>query len=152
MKGTDGRTLSPRALEERRSVIIRMKENGATEKQITEAVGCSKRVIYKLWGHRRSGTSQKQKTAVPTVKKRGIKYGEGRTLTPSRETEIQNIIKEKYPDQVKLDFALRTREGVMKLTEKRFGITMPVRTAGEYLKRRGYTPQKPVKYAYERDG
>jgi len=143
--------LSPSALEERRSVIIRMKENGATEKQITEAVGCSKQVIYKLWGQWRSGTTEKQKTAVLTVKKRGIKFGEGRSLTPSQETEIQNIIKDKYPDQLKFDFALWTREGVMKLIEKQFGMAMPVRTVGEYLKRWGYTPQKPVKYAYERD-
>ena len=131
MKGTDGRTLSPSALEERRTVIIRMKENGATEKQITEAVGCSKQVIYKLWSQWLSGTTEKQKTAVLTVKKRGIKFGEGRTLTPSQETEIQNIIKEKYPDQLKFDFALWTREGVMKLIEKQFGMAMPIRTVGE---------------------
>jgi hypothetical protein len=29
---------------------------------------------------------------------------------------------------------------------------MPIRTVGEYLKRWGYTPQRPVRYAYERDG
>ena len=27
---------------------------------------------------------------------------------------------------------------------------MPVRTVGEYLKRWGFTPQKPLKFAYER--
>jgi len=30
-----------------------------------------------------------------------------------------------------------------------FGIEMPIRTVGEYLKRWGFTPQKPVKRAYE---
>jgi len=151
MERIDGRTLSPSALEERRSVIIRMKENGATEKQITEAVGCSKQVIYKLWKQWRSSTNKKQKNDVLTVKKRGIKFGEGRTLTPSRETQIQNIIKDKYPDELKLDFALWTREAVGELIKKQFGIAMPIRTVGEYLKRWGYTPQKPVKYAHGRD-
>lgn len=28
---------------------------------------------------------------------------------------------------------------------------MPIRTVGEYLKRWGYTPQKPLKRAYEQD-
>jgi hypothetical protein len=29
---------------------------------------------------------------------------------------------------------------------------MPIRTVGEYLKRWQYTPQRPVRYAYEREG
>jgi transposase len=31
----------------------------------------------------------------------------------------------------------------------RIGIEMPIRTVGEYLKRWGFTPQKPIKRAYE---
>jgi transposase len=128
-----------------------MKENGATEKQITEAVGCSKQVIYKLWALWKATVNQKQKIDILTVKTRGIKVGEGRTLTPSQETKIQTIIKDKYPDQLKFDFALWTREAVRELIEKQYGIAMPIRTVGEYLKRWGYTPQKPIKYAYERN-
>jgi hypothetical protein len=53
---------------------------------------------------------------------------------------------------MKFDFVLWTRETVKLLIRKECGIDMPIRTVGEYLKRWGYTPQKPVKYAYERDG
>jgi hypothetical protein len=35
------------------------------------------------------------------------------------------------------------------LVRQWFGIAMPIRTVGEYLKRWGFTPQKPVKRAYE---
>ena len=35
------------------------------------------------------------------------------------------------------------------LVKKMFGIEMPIRTVGEYLSRWGFTPQKPVKRAYE---
>jgi transposase len=151
MKQTDGRALSVSALEERRSIIIRMKENGATEKQITTATGCSKQVIYKLWAAWLACKNKKQKAEVLTVKARGIKTGERRSLTAHQEKIIQKTIKDKYPDQLSFDFALWTREAVRELILKKFGIEMPIRTVGEYLKRWGYTPQKPIKYAYERE-
>jgi transposase len=45
-------------------------------------------------------------------------------------------------------YALWTRGAVAGLIESRFGIRLPVRTMGLYLKRRGFTPQKPMKKAY----
>ena len=30
-----------------------------------------------------------------------------------------------------------------------FGLEMPIRTVGEYLNRRGFTPQKPIRRAHE---
>jgi hypothetical protein len=44
---------------------------------------------------------------------------------------------------------LWTRPAVGELVWKRYGIRLPVRTLGEYLKRWGYTPQRPKKRAYE---
>lgn len=55
------------------------------------------------------------------------------------------------PDQLKLAFALWTTEAVALLVKERFDIDMPRRTVGHYLKRWGFTPQKPVKRAYERN-
>ncbi len=37
----------------------------------------------------------------------------------------------------------------MQLVHDRLGIKLPIRTVGEYLKRWGFTPQKPIKKAYE---
>jgi hypothetical protein len=72
-------------------------------------------------------------------------------LTKIQEKEIQRAIADKYPDQVKLDFALWTWEAVKLMIRQKYGIDMPIRTGEEYLKRWQYTPQKPVGYAYERD-
>ena len=55
------------------------------------------------------------------------------------------------PDQLKLPFALWTRAAVRQLIKELFGEEMPIRTVGHYLKQWGYTPQKPVKRAYERN-
>lgn len=37
------------------------------------------------------------------------------------------------------------------LLKQRFGLKLPVRTMGLYLKRWGFTPQKPIKKAYEQN-
>ena len=50
-----------------------------------------------------------------------------------------------------MSYALLTRKAVMELINQETGIDMPVRTVGEYLKRWGLTPQKPVKRAYEQN-
>lgn len=36
------------------------------------------------------------------------------------------------------------------LIEQEFGLELPVRTVEEYLKRWGFTPQKPIKRAYKK--
>lgn len=56
---------------------------------------------------------------------------------------------DKVPEQLKLDFALWTRQAVAELIELRCGFKMPIRSVGDYLKRWGFTPQKPLRLAYE---
>lgn len=55
------------------------------------------------------------------------------------------------PDQLELPFALWTREAVRDLIANRFGMRLSIWTVGRYLKRWGFTPQKPMRRAYERD-
>jgi transposase len=55
------------------------------------------------------------------------------------------------PDQLRLPFALWTREAVVQLLARDFGLSVSVWTAGRYLRSWGLTPQKPVRRAYERD-
>jgi transposase len=50
---------------------------------------------------------------------------------------------------LKLTFALWSRAAVLLLVAQEFGIELPIRTMGEYLKRWGFTPQKPITRAYE---
>ena len=83
------------------------------------------------------------------VKPRGRKRGEGRQLTPEQEAEIRQLICDKTPDQLKMGFALWNRQAVVQLIQDRLGVKLPIRTVGEYLKRWGFTPQKPIKKAYE---
>jgi transposase len=55
------------------------------------------------------------------------------------------------PEDYEIDSALWTRQAVQALMEQLSGIKLPIRTVGEYLKRWGYSPQKPTERAYEQD-
>lgn len=79
----------------------------------------------------------------------GRKPGSGRRLDVEQEQRIKAVLIDKTPDQLKMPYALWTREAVRELIRDRYGIELPIRTVGDYLKRWGMTPQKPQKRAYE---
>jgi transposase len=151
MNKEDGRKLEKAALEERRKTIIRRKISGVSVQEIADAVGCCRAVIYNLWYSWIQCRPKEREGKVIKVKAAGTKPGERRRITPEQERKIQKLIQDKYPDQLKLDFALWTREAVMQLIQQRLGVAISIRAVGDYLKRWGFTPQKPAKRAYERD-
>ncbi|MEM6451579.1 MAG: IS630 family transposase [Cyanobacteria bacterium P01_D01_bin.105] len=82
---------------------------------------------------------------------RGRQRGDGRTLTPEMEVQVESAIRGHFPEEYGIDSALWTRRAIRTLIEQLCHIRMPVRTVGEYLKRWGYSPQRPLKRAYEQD-
>ena len=82
--------------------------------------------------------------------KRGRKAGDGRSLSAEQEQSIRVLVCDQRPEQLKLDFALWNRGAVAVLNERECGIALSVRAVGNYLKRWGFTPQKPIKRAYEK--
>lgn len=135
---------SPSALFEIRKQIVRLYKKDLGPMAIKDQTGIS-------WGAIRKAIDLYEKGGMTALKpnRRGCKKGMSRTLTPEQEKQIQKDICDKRPEQLKMDFALWTREAVLIYIREHFGINMPVRTVGEYLKRWGFTPQKPIKVAYE---
>lgn len=113
---------------------------------IATYLGVHRNTITGWWqdyqAHGEAGLEQQQ---------RGAKYGKGRTLASNQETQVQDLMREHFPDELGINSALWTRRAVSALIEQEYGVKMPIRTVGEYLKRWGYTPQKPLKRAYEQD-
>jgi len=70
-------------------------------------------------------------------------------LSSTQEIEIQQMITDTMPDQLKLDFALWTTKAIKELIEREFSIVIGRRALCNYLKSWGFTPQKPKKRAYE---
>lgn len=82
-------------------------------------------------------------------KKKGVKSEDKKLLSNAQEKSIQLMIVDKMPDQLKLDYALWTRKAVKELVEREFGVVLAINTMGDYLRKWGFTPQKPKKMAYE---
>jgi transposase len=143
MEKTDTRRLKPEVLQQLRHQAIRLRKKGMKYKAISEVIDVHHTTICGWWkAYEREGTKGIR------LKTRGRKHGAKRTLSPEQEKELQKIIEDKEPDQLKLPFALWTRRAVIQIIKKLYRIDMPLRTVGEYLKRWGFTPQKPLKRAY----
>ena len=82
---------------------------------------------------------------------RGRARGDGRCLSEIQEEVIRRTIIDKRPEQLKMDFFLWSRAAVGQLIEQEYGIKLHVRSVGKYLARWGFTPQKPIKRAYEQN-
>ena len=80
---------------------------------------------------------------------RGVKSEDKKLLSAMQEKEIQRMILDTMPDQLKLPFSLWTRKAVKELVERELGVVLAVNTMGDYLRSWGYSPQKPKKKAYE---
>jgi len=145
IKQIDARKLPPKAQEALRfRAVYAVEEQGKTQEEVAKMLGVARTTVtYWLKLYREGGEEALK------IKKRGRRAG-GKLLGWQAAT-ICNIIRDRCPDQVKLPFALWTREAVGQLIEKKFGIKLSVWTVGRYLRRWGFTPQKPLKRAYEQN-
>ncbi len=64
---------------------------------------------------------------------------------------MQRWIRDKMLDQVRLPFALWTAQAVRELIHKKLGKTLGISTMQLYLKRWGFSSQKPLTRATQRD-
>jgi len=145
MEREDARKLSAGAQQERRNQVVRAFKRGVNRRQIARDLGLSYSAVRLIVNRYKTNGLKGISSG-----RRGRPKGSCRTLTAEQEVHIQRLICDKRPEQLKLDFALWTRAAVMLLIERECGIRLPVRSVGEYLKRWGFTPQKPIRRAYEK--
>lgn len=144
MELTDMRSLGAEARAERRKMVIKLRRGGATYDAIAQQLGLSRTGVFNICKRYAQSGAKALKDAP-----KGRRPGEGRRLSAQQEAEIQKLIADKMPDQLKMPYALWSRPAVVALIAERYGIVLPVRTMGHYLKRWGFTPQKPIRRAYE---
>jgi transposase len=146
MNKPDARYLNPSTQDYLRQQAIHLREMGKRPGEIATYLGVHRTTVWGWWR-----LYQQNGEAALHQQQRGNKWGEGRTLSPTEEAWIQQVMQEHFPDELNLDSALWTRSAVQTLIACECGVKMPIRTVGEYLKRWRYTPQKPLKRAYEQD-
>ena len=146
MDKIDARTLKPEVQEQLRKQAIHLRQKGHSVEQIAAILDVNSRTVYRWWQlYRRGGVKSIR------IRRRGRPTGACRRLTVEQEKQIQRLIRDKQPDQMKLPFALWSRIAVQQLIQQLWAMRMPIRTVGEYLKRWGFTPQKPFRRAYEQN-
>ena len=144
MRHVDSRRLSPKAQEVLRARIIRAIRNGMSQAEAARGFGVSRRSVNGWHRCFREG-------GVRALRSRPRGRPSAIRLAPWQAATTVRLIADRCPDQLKLPFALWTREAVRDLIASRFGMRLSVWTVGRYLTRWGFTPQKPVRRAYERD-
>jgi transposase len=141
----DFRRLGPATQAELRRVAVAMVEAGKTRVEAAAAVGVNRRFVGEwVEAARRSGE------AALNGGRRGRRPGEQKALSPQQERKIRRLIADRCPDQLKLPFALWTREAVGALIERETGMRLSASALGRALRAWGFTAQRPARRATER--
>lgn len=146
MNKPDARFLNPATQNYLRQQAIRLREQGKKFIDIAAYLGVHRNTVSQWWQqYKQCGEVALQQ------QQRGAKFGQWRTLSYKEEETVRELMLLYFPSELEIDSALWTRPAVKALIAQQCGIQMPIRTVGEYLKRWGFTPQKPLRRAYEQD-
>ena len=145
MKILDFRKLCPQAQEEIRKRAVMAVLSGRSENAVAADFGVSPQAVCEWMGR-----YKKKGEAGLKAKPRGT-HKKGGKLAPWESAWLAKAIDEHYPEELALPFYLWSRAAVVLLARKEFGVEISPRTAGRYLSRWGFSPQVPVRRAYERD-
>jgi transposase len=138
----DTRSLSDEVLEALRLRALRGCEMGLSEADVAQMLGVRPETVSRWW----TAYTSKGLDALPH-ERTGRPLGSGRTLDDQQASHIQHLIDTKGPQELGIACPLWSRRAVRDLILKEFGIPMPVRTVGKYLKRWGYTAKRPRRHA-----
>jgi len=146
MKTNDSRSLPNEVRQYNRDLAIRLHRKGTRRKEIAEIVGVHYGVVCRwLRAWKKDGKKAIQ------LKTRGRRKGEKCLLTVEQEAHLKQLLCDKNPRQLKLPFALWNRKAIQSAIYQMWRVRIAIRTIGDYLKRWGFTPQKPIKKAYEQN-
>jgi transposase len=146
MKKQDSRQASSEIQQHNRLMAIRLYQQGQKRAEIAKIINVHYGVVcqwIRLWEQKGEGALQ--------LGRRGRRPVEQRLLTQEQELALKKVLCEKNPSQMRLPFALWNRKAIQGAVWQMWRVRIAIRTLGDYLKRWGYTPQKPAKRAYERN-
>ena len=146
MEKENARKQTLEQLHERRKQVVRLHKKALGVMQIVSLTGLSYPAV-------RACIDLFEAGGWPAIRPvmRGRRPGVGRALSQVQQDCIERTIIDKRPEQLKMDFFLWSRAAVGQLIEREYGIKLHVRSVGKYLARWGFTPQKPIKRAYEQN-
>jgi len=140
----DARTLPSIAQEDLRRKVVKVVSEGTTQVEAAQLFGVTRQAVGKWVKKYREG-------GVRALRARKRGRPSKRSLLPWQAAQIAKAVVHRYPEQLRLPFYLWTREAVAELIERKFAIRLSRWTVGRYLAQWGFTPQKPMRRAFEQD-
>lgn len=143
MKLKDARHLSTEAQEALRYRFVNAVKNGMSKSEAARVFKVLRTAVH----HWTKAATEGAKAL--KARKRG--RPQCSRLLPDQAATAVRLMDLHCPDALGVPFYLWTREAVQQFLAQRFGLSVSVWTVGRDLKKRGFTPQKPLHRAYELD-
>jgi transposase len=145
MRKKDARSFSAETQEAIRCRAVECVRSGMSQTEVARRFSVARGTVAGWMKRFREGGRR-----ALAKRKQGRPKG-SRKLKGWQAAVIVRMITDRTPDQLKMPFVLWTREAVRDLIATKFQVTVSLMTVGRWLKRWGFTPQKPVRRARERD-
>jgi transposase len=141
----DGRRLSPAAQEVVRLRVVAALESGRvrTYREAAEMFGVSRRSVGTWWRKYRAGG--REVLAVP-VKSR---TGRDEAISAADRAVVFTAMADYTPEELLIGGPLWTRALVAELIRMVVGVTMTEQGVGKWLRRHGFSPQRPARRSYQ---
>ena len=132
----DGRKLSHKTLEELRIRTVAQVEAGCHPDELARSLGLNRSTIYK-WLQLKINGGDNALKAKPIPGRPG-------TLNDTHLKWLCKTLVDKTPQQLKLPFALWTRDQIIEAVKRKFGIKLSKSGLSRVLSKLGFTFQKPT--------
>jgi len=145
MTKRDARSLSAEAQEAIRYRAVHAVCDGMSQTEAARRFGVARGTVAGWMKRFREGGKR-----ALARRKQGRPKG-SRKLKGWQAAVIVRAITDRTPDQLKMPFVLWTREAVGQLIVEKFQVRVSLMTVGRWLKHWGFTPQKPLRRAWEQN-
>lgn len=146
----DARHLSVAGQKDLRTRGMKMLKAGISQRKIAVCLGICRSTVFK-WSKLLKRKSFEE--AVKGEKRGPTTAGKERqsALTGAQQASIRKTIIDKTPAQLRFDFALWTLSAIQELILRTYQVKISPTTLSKYLRRWGFTVQRPAKSAIEQD-
>lgn len=143
MRENDGRKIDHKALEELRKRAVQRVQAGESPEAVVRVLGICRATIYNWLAKYREG-------GIQALEAKRL-FGRPPKMQGKQLQWLYRTITMKNPLQLKFEYALWTREMIRELIKEKFGINLSEVSVGRLLKKLGFSPQKPLRRAYQQD-
>ena len=143
MRDNDGRKLDHATLEVLRMRAVDLVVAGASAAEVAETLGLHRGSVYRWWARfERGGKDALKAKPVP---------GRPATLNDHQLARLRDMLAHKDPRQLQFDFGLWTRDMIAIVVEREFDVRLHRTTIGRVLRKLGFSPQRPLRRAWQQD-